>query len=198
MQKLIKLILLSFSSTILLGQEAEIDRLISNEFKMTFPSIYFKHNSTDCATMPYTADSCFKHIALHYDQNINSLIIWRDSLETEELTNKRIKKIKSSLRKYTQNTTIEIQSMENNQKISRHTINLTTDQTKINYLLTLNSVFDLSKTRLLITKSSTSTAHVYHPKIWCWRCWKSGFHIDKKSRDLRKVARRSKKIKAKQ
>ncbi len=197
MRTLIKLTLLLFSSTILHGQDAEIDRLISNEFKMTFPSIYFKHNSTDYAKMPYTADSCFKYIALLYDKNINSLVIWRDSVETEELTSKRSKKLKAGLHKYTRDNNIQIQSMGNDQKISRQTINMTSDQTKINYLLSLNSVFDISKTRIPNTPT-TNTSHIYHPKIWCWSCWKSGFHMDKKSRDLRKVARRSKKAKTNQ
>jgi hypothetical protein len=132
----------------LLGQETEIDRLIAGEFKMTFPSIYFKHNSTDYATMPYSVDSCFKYIALNFDKTVNSLVIWRDSVETETLTNKRIKKLKAGLHKYMRDNNAEIQSMENNQKISRQTISMTSDKTKINYLLTLNSVFDISKTRI--------------------------------------------------
>lgn len=41
------------------GQDSEIDRLIDSELKTTFPSIHFKHNSTDYITMPYTVDSCF-------------------------------------------------------------------------------------------------------------------------------------------
>jgi hypothetical protein len=63
------------------------------------------------------------------------------------------------------------------------------DSSKISYLLTLNSVFDISKTRLPFKKKES---HIIHPKIWCWGCWKSGFHLDKKSRTIRKMAKRKK------
>jgi hypothetical protein len=172
----------------------EIDRLIASELKMSFPSIYFKHNSTDYALMPYSVDSCFKQIALHYDDEINSLVIWRDSAETEELTIKRIKKLRLSLNKYIRSGKIEIHSMGNQQKISRKTINMTSDTSKIKYLLSLNSVLDISKTR--VQKGIPKTeSHIFHPKIWCWNCWKSGFHLDRKSRTLRKMARRNKEVK---
>ena len=68
-----------FLSPGLRGQEAEIDRLIRGELRMTFPSIYFQHNSTEYAAMPYTVDSCFKYVALHFKEYANSLTIWRDS-----------------------------------------------------------------------------------------------------------------------
>jgi hypothetical protein len=177
------------------GQNTEINRLIQNELKMTFPSIYFKHNSTDYAVMPYTVDSCFKYIALHFDENINSLVIWRDSTEAEGLTIKRIKKLTLSLSKYIRNEEIEIHSMENQQKISQQTFNITSDSNKIQYLLSLNSVFDISKTRYPKDKPSKSMDHILHPRIWCWNCWKSGFHLFKKrDRELRKMERRRKKI----
>ncbi len=60
---------------------------------MTFPGIYFKHNSTDYADMPYTVDSCLGYTATHI-KDINDFVIWRDSLETEKLTNRRIKKLR--------------------------------------------------------------------------------------------------------
>jgi REP element-mobilizing transposase RayT len=139
--------------------------------------------------MPYSVDSSFKYIALHFDDNINSLVIWRDTDEKEDLTTKRIKKIKKALKKYLQTKEFEIYSMSNEQKVSRHTMNMTSDSSKIKYLLTLNSVFDISKTRLPF-KSKDS--HIIHPNIFCKSCWKNGFHLDKKSRTIRKMARRKK------
>lgn len=193
MQTFVKLtIMFLFLSTRLQGQDSEIDRLIQSELKMTFPSIHFKHNSTDYASMPYSVDSCFKYIALHFDETINSLVIWRDSTETESLTIKRIKKLHLALNKYLRTKEFEIHSMGNEQKVSRQTINMTTDSSKIKYLLSLNSVFDISKTRLPI---KTKESHVLHPKIWCGNCWKNGFHLNKRGRDVRKMARSNKKSK---
>jgi hypothetical protein len=190
MKTLVKLtIILFFISVQLQGQESEIDRLIQSELKMTFPSIHFKHKSTDYASMPYSIDSSFKYIASRFDENINSLVIWRDTTETEDLTNKRIKKIKKALKKYLQTKEFEIYSMGNEQKVSRHTIKMTSDSSKIKYLLILNSVFDISKTRRPLP---TSLSHLYRPKLFCWSCIKSCYHLDKKSRNLRKVARRAK------
>ncbi|MBN8693071.1 MAG: hypothetical protein J0L69_07720 [Bacteroidetes bacterium] len=159
---------------------------------MTFPSIHFKHKSTDYAPMPYSTDSCFKFIANHFKDNINGLVIWRDTLEKEELTNKRISILKADLRKYIKNGKIEIQSMDGAQKVSRQIITMTSDSTKIKYLLTLNSVFDISKTRSPKDKS-TALNHYLRPKIWCWNCWITGFHMDKTSRNLRKMERYKKK-----
>ncbi len=190
MQTLVKLtLILLLLSTKLLGQDSEIDRLVQNELKMTFSSIYFKHNSTDYASMPYSVDSCFKYIALHFDENLNSLVIWRDTAETEDLTIKRIKKLKLALKKYLRNKEFEIYSMGNEQKVSRHTINMTSDSSKIKYLLTLNSVFDISKTRLPF---KTKESHILHPNIFCKSCWKNGFHLNKRGREVRKMARRNK------
>ena len=59
------ILIILFTTTVLCAQDSEIDRLMQSELKMTFPSIYFKHNSTDYATMPYKIDSCFKHIAFN-------------------------------------------------------------------------------------------------------------------------------------
>lgn len=162
-------IALLFISTGLCGQVSEIDRLIQNEFKMTFPSIYFKHNSTDYAPMPYKIDSCLKYIALNYNKDINSLVIWQDVTETEALTYKRIKKLRAGLRKYIRNDAIEIISMEQEQKISRRTINMTSDKSKIDYLLSLNSVFDISKTRIPSKKKKVRRHLV-------WTGWKTGLH----------------------
>jgi len=153
------------------AQDSEIDRLIQGELKMTFPSVYFKHNSTDYAVMPYTVDSCFKYIALHFEDYTNSLVIWRDSTETEELTNERIAKLKAGLKKYIRSVKIEIHSMGNEQKVSRQTINMTSDSTKIKYLLSLNSVFDISKTRFPPEKKKKKTR-----RRLVWTGWKNGFH----------------------
>ena len=160
---------------------------------MTFPSIYFKTNSTDYATMPYTVDSCFRYIALYFEDNINSLVIWKDSTETEELTNKRIKKLKVGLNKYVNTGKINIRSMGSEQKISRRTINMTSDSTKIKYLLSLNSVFDGSKTH--VSNGKITYSHFMRPKIWCWKCWINGFHLNKRGRIMRRMERAKIKLK---
>jgi hypothetical protein len=167
------------------GQGNEIDRLIAGELKMTFPGIYFKHNSTDYATMPYTADSCFKYIARHV-RDIYSYTIWRDSAETDELTNKRIRKLKSDLSKYTSTGKIEIRPMGQEQKISRKTINCCVNDKQRQYLLSLNSVCDISTTRFSIKKKKN---HIEHPRIWCLSCWRSGFHV-KERRELHKMEKK--------
>lgn len=167
------LILISLS-TFFKAQESEIDRLIASEFKMTFPSIYFKHNSTEYASMPYSVDSCINYITSNFDKSINSLVMWRDSAETEGLAFKRIQKIKLILKKQLKTNTLEVFSMGGEQKIARFTINKTSDKTKTNYLLTLNSVFEISKSR--INSKVKSNNHVMNPRITCWGCWKNGFH----------------------
>lgn len=176
MKSLIKLlIIILFIPTRLEAQEHEVDRLIAGELKMTFPSIYFKHNSTDYADMPYKVDSCFKHIALNYDKNLNSLVIWRDSLETEELTSRRIKKLNSEIKKYIKGGAIEIYSMKERQKVSRRTISMTSNEAKIDYLLTLNSVFDISKTRIAHKQIKKKKERKAIPHL-VWTGWRTGFH----------------------
>ncbi|HWY38801.1 MAG TPA: hypothetical protein VNY73_09600 [Bacteroidia bacterium] len=172
-QRTAKLLLtLLVIATGLHGQDTDIDLLIKGELRMTFPSVYFKHNSTDYATMPYTVDSCFKYVALHFEDYMNSLVIWRDSNETEKLTNRRIKKLRVSLKKYIRSGKIEINSMRNEQKISQRTINMTSDSTKIKYLLSLNSVFDISKTRFPPEKKDKKK----NRRRLVWTGWKTGFH----------------------
>lgn len=83
----------------------------------------------------------------------------------------------------------EIHSAGNEQKVSRQTINMTADSSKVKYLLTLNSVFDISKTRRAF---QTSQSHLLRPRLFCWNCIKNGYYLDKKSRGLRKAARRNK------
>lgn len=159
---------------LLRAQEAEVDRLLEGELKMTFPAIYFKHNSADYAVMPYSVDSCLKYIAHNFDESVNSLVLWRDSAETEVLANKRIQKLKLALKKNLKNTGADIYSMGDQQKISRYTIKQTNNSDKIHYLLSLNSVFEISKTR--INNKLKYTNHIMRPSISCWGCWKSGFH----------------------
>lgn len=161
-------ITLFFLSPVMCAQEAEIDRLMQSELKMTFPCIYFRHNSTDYAAMPYTVDSCFRYIAAHFKDNYNDLVIWRDTFETEELTKQRVQKLKTGLRQYIPAGKIEIRSMGTAQKVSRRTINMTSDSAKIAYLLSLNSVFDVSKTHF--------TAKKKKGRRLVWAGWKHGFH----------------------
>ncbi len=185
------LFVLIFTANKLQSQESDIDTRIKNgELTMTFPSIYFKHNSTDYANMPYSADSCFKYIALNFDFSVNSLVIWRDTSETEILSNRRIQKLKLNLKKYLKNTKIDIYSMGDQQKISRYTINQATNKSTLSYLLTLNCVFEISKTQL--NNKIKYTNHVMRPSITCWGCWKSGFHWRSRMK-IRKMEKRNKK-----
>lgn len=173
------------------AQETEIDRLLHSELKMTFPSIYFKHNSTEYAKMPYTVDSCFRHIAKQFDKDVTALVIWRDSAETEELTTQRIKILKTGLNKYLRKRDIKIRSMGEQQKISRHTIGMTNDSVKIAYLLSLNSVMDVSKT-LFPVKKKNKGDHVEHPRIGCINCWMACFHIVERHKRHKKAREKAK------
>jgi hypothetical protein len=166
-------LILLFIATRFIGQNSEIDRLIVGELKMTFPSIYFKHNSTDYAAMPYSVDSCFKYIASHI-KDINDFVIWRDSSETEKLSKQRIAKLKAMLKEYSQASTIYIESMGKAQKISRKTIAMAVDNTQTQYLHSLNCVFDLTKTRVTIEKKWMRKPHTERPRLWCMNCWKRG------------------------
>jgi hypothetical protein len=170
MQILAKLTILSlFIAASLKGQKSEIGA----ELKMTFPSIYFKHNSTEYTNMPYTVDSCFSYIAQHI-QDINDLVIWRDSLETEKLTNLRIKKLKVGLSKHKETRNVYIESMGKKQKISRLTIEMATDSTQIQYVLSLNSVFDIAKTHLTCKKKWWQRRTHYEGRYLCFGCWRRG------------------------
>ena len=176
-----KLTIALFFATRLCGQNAEIKTKVDvGELKMTFPSIYFKHNSTEYTTMPYTVDSCFKYIASQI-MDINSRPIWRDSSETEQLTNKRIEKLKDDLHKYLRSGTINIQSMGEEQKIPQRTIYRGTDSTQIQYLLSLNSVFDISRTRIPTTSKKKTR------QLPCWMNWQ----LNKAGRQRCKMERRN-------
>ncbi|MBC7864455.1 MAG: hypothetical protein IAF38_15885 [Bacteroidia bacterium] len=152
------------------SQNKEIERLMRSEFKMTYPSVHFKHNSADFAAMPYSADSCFKFIARHIE-DINSLVIWRDSSETEELSKLRIKKLRKGIRKYTRWHGKRIKSMKTAQKISQLTIYKDTDSNQVQYLLSLNSVFDVSA---VIIPPPGKKSHAEKPRWWCRWCWERG------------------------
>ena len=174
MRTLTKLtIIFLYLSTRLLGQNAKIDRLVDSELKMTFPSIYFKPNSTDYALLPYTVDSCFNYIAEHIE-DINDLVIWRDSLENEKLTNQRIKKLKIGLSKRKETRNIYIESMGNKQKISRHTIEMANEKYQTQYLLSLNCVFEIAKTYLTSEKKWWQRRTHYEGRYLCFGCWRRG------------------------
>jgi hypothetical protein len=184
MQIFAKFIILLFISAGLKGQDSETNRLIKGELKMTFPDIYFKHYSTDYAPMPYTADSCFNYIALHI-KDINDLVIWRDSLETEKLTKQRIKKLKAALCKHKETRHVYIESMGQEQKISRRTIEASADSAQMKYLLSLNSVFEIAKTRL--PNNPSINAH----KVWHLPCWMN-WHLNRTGRKRCKMERHNK------
>jgi hypothetical protein len=182
---------LVYATTGLNGQAVETSKPIDNEIKMTFPSIYFKHNSLDYALMPYTVDSCYKYIANNIN-DISDFVIWRDSKESKYLSSERIKKLKIEINKYTPSSKIDIEIIGNGQKVTQRTINEGMDENQIQYLLSLNSVFDIARTGSSTINKLNKRNHKFYPKIWCWKCWKSGFHI-KYRRDMRKSEKQNKK-----
>jgi hypothetical protein len=147
------------------AQNQEIGtRLNNGELKMNFPGIYFKHNSAEYAQMPYSVDSCFIYIAKHFE-DLKSYVLWRDSLETEHLTSKRIHKLQQSMKTYTAIGSVHIQSMGKAQKLSRRTLNLAANSKQSQFLLSLNSVFEVSGT---LPPASSKR------KKFCWFCF---FHL---------------------
>jgi len=176
-------IILLFLAATISGQSSDTDnRLQNGELQMTFPSIYFKHNSTDYATMPYPVDSCFKFIATKIKE-LNSYPVWRDMNEKERLTVFRIKKLKADLEKFVPKNKIRFQSMGSAQKISKQTIQKT-DAEQAQYLLTLNSVLDMSGA--LKNKSGTEKKQKRGIPRLVWCGWKYGFHWSSKGKTNKK------------
>lgn len=169
-------IFLLLITTTLHAQNPEVEKLMEGELKMTYPSIYFVHNSTDYATMGYTADSCFKYIASHL-KYLNSIVIWRDSSETEILTTARIKKLKLDLNKYVPSRNINIESMENQQKLSQRTIKKASNDKELQYLLSFNSVLDVSGA--IRHRKKWRRTHV-EGRVFCIECWQRGVFFRKK------------------
>ncbi len=180
MYQLIKKIFffLLFLSNTLNAQNPEVEKLLEGELKMTYPSIYFKHNSEEYAVMPYTVDSCFKYIASHL-KYLNSIIIWRDSAETEFLTNVRIKKLQHDLDKYSQFGYVDIKSMGDAQKISQRTIKKATTDFQLQQLLSFNSVLDVSGA--VRHRKKWRRTHV-QGRIFCMECWQRGVFFNKKKK----------------
>lgn len=167
------MIVLFFVSTKFVAQNSEINtRLQNGELKMTFPSIYFKHNSTEYAKMPYSVDSCFKYIAAKIKE-LNSYPVWRDLNEKERLTIMRIEKLKADIAKYVPSNKIQFQSMGSAQKISRHSISKA-NSTQAEHLITLNSVLDMSGALKNKEMGQKKQGHGFPRLVWCG--WKRGFH----------------------
>ncbi len=185
MQTFCKLIIvLLFLSTTISGQGADVDsRLESGELQMTFPSIYFKHNSTDYAAMPYSVDSCFKFIATKIKE-LNSYPVWRDINEKERLTVLRIKKLKAELDKFVPENKIHFLSMGSAQKISRQTIQKA-DAEQAQYLLSLNSVLDMSGALKNKSGAEKKQKRGIPRLVWCG--WKYGFHWSSKGKTNKKA-----------
>lgn len=170
-------------TTTLSAQNPEVEKLLEGELKMTYPSIYFVHNSTDYAEMGYTVDSCFKYIASHI-KYLNSIVIWRDSSETEQLTGARIKKLKLDINKYIPSRNVDIESMEDLQKISQRTINKATTDKQRQYLLSFNSVLDVSGA--IRKRKKWRRSHV-EGRIFCLECWQRGVFFRKKVKKKEEV-----------
>jgi len=184
MRTFIQLTILLFLSTGLPGQDSEVaTRLESGELKMTFPSIYFKHNSIDYAPMPYSADSCFKYIATKIKE-LNSYPVWRDIHEKERLTYFRIKKLQEDLYNYLPSNNIRFQSMGAAQKISKQTIQKA-DATHVEYLLTLNSVLDVSGAIKNKTNKEKKQRRGIPRLVWCG--WQYGFHWSSKGKTKKRA-----------
>jgi hypothetical protein len=158
------------------AQNPEVENLMQGDLKMTYPSIYFKHNSEEYAVMPYSADTCYKYIASHL-KYLNSIVIWRDSSETEFLTNARIKKIQHDLGKYSTFGYVDIKTMKDAQKISQHTIKKASNDTELQYLLSFNSVLDVSGA--IRHRKKLRRTHV-EGRIFCIECWQRGVFFHKK------------------
>lgn len=144
-QRISQIILIFLICTLSLYGQKNSKQLSLNTdgLKMAYPNIYFKHNSIEYAEMPYSADSCFKYISSNI-KDLYSLDIYRDSSETDQLTYKRIKKLNSDIRKYLPAGRLNIKSAGKAQKISQRSIYKDSDSTQIQYLLSMNSVFDVS------------------------------------------------------
>jgi hypothetical protein len=170
-------------TTTLSAQNPEVQKLIEGELKMTYPSIYFVHNSTEYAEMGYTVDSCFKYIAGHI-KYLNSIVIWRDSSETEQLTGARIKKLKLDINKYIPSRNVDIESMENQQKLSQRTINKASNDKELQYLLSFNSVLDVSGA--IRHRKKWRRTHV-EGRIFCLECWHRGVFFRKKVKKKEEV-----------
>ncbi len=167
------IVLLFLFSASLLAQRSDIDtRMENGELKMTFPSIYFKHNSTEYAKMPYSVDSCFKYIAAKIKE-LNSYPVWRDLNEKERLTIMRIEKLKADIAKYVPSNKIQFQSMGSAQKISRHSISKA-NSIQADHLITLNSVLDVSGALKNKEMGQKKQRRGFPRLVWCG--WKRGFH----------------------
>ena len=155
----------------------------NNELMMTFPSIYFKHNSTEYATMPYRVDSCFKYIAAKIKE-LNGYPVWRDINEKERLTYFRIKQLQADMEKYLPANKIRFQSMGAAQKISKQTIQKADDKQK-QYLLTLNSVLDVSGALKNKSGKEKKQRRGIPRLVWCG--WHYGFHWSSKGKTTKKT-----------
>ncbi len=81
--------------------------------------------------------------------------------------------------------------MGKEQKISRYTIK-NAEPGQRNYLLSLNSVFDVYTTKT--RKEMKMQTHIQRPRIWCWGCISSGFHFKARQKMKKmKKAREAKK-----
>ena len=128
--------------------------------------------------MPYTVDSCFKYITTHL-KYLNSIVIWRDSTETEFLTNQRIKKLQHDLDKYSPFGYVDIKSMDNEQKISQRTIKKASTDEQLQKLLSFNSVLDVSGA--VRHRKKWRRTHV-QGRIFCMECWQRGVFFRKKTK----------------
>jgi hypothetical protein len=160
---------------------------ISDELKMTFPSIYFKNNSVEYAEMPYTTDSCFKYITGH-KKEVGYMVVWHDPGEPDVIAIERLDKVKNEIAKYHPEGKIHFVIMSEESKLSKETIEKARTPEEKKYLLALNSVIDYSPSRIN-KNQGTYYNHIWYPRPWCLACWKHGFHTRQ-----RKLLREAKRI----
>jgi len=133
--------------------------------------------------MPYSVDSCFKYIATKIKE-LNSYPVWRDINEKERLTYFRIKQLQADLVKYLPANNIRFQSMGAAQKISKQTIQKA-DTKQAQYLLTLNSVLDVSGALKNKNSKEKKQRRGIPRLVWCG--WQYGFHWSSKGKTIKKT-----------
>lgn len=143
MKKIVALFFI-FVSSCCIGQD-------KSKFHMEFPNIYFKNQTTEYAEMPYSIESCFKFIKT-YIKEIKGYAMSRDSSETDALSKQRIIKIKKDLNKFIPSEKINIM-LGFGDRISQKIIDKGVGYKEIQFLLSLNSVFEPSP---IIDPSTTS------------------------------------------
>lgn len=87
-------VILLLLTTTLFAQQKDTSTTVGSQIKMTFPSIDSKTKVPIMLQCLIQLIPALNYITKHV-KDIKAYVIWRDSSETEVLTNKRIKKLKT-------------------------------------------------------------------------------------------------------